>query len=153
MRRAEMKSIWDSVADLSGRDRGVIYAQRAEWILHAIESDPATRAAAVKNGRIDRKFLCERIECCGSVLRQNASIRASIFELEDKLAGALPKGKPASGGSRLRPDTSDLERSSELTRCYEKIDQQAAEIADLQRQKREAGWVDIGLPDHGCLPW
>lgn len=92
MRISEMTNIWDSVSDLSGRDRGEVYVHRARMVIHRIEFDPEVRADAVVGGRVDRAFLCNRIECCASVLRQNVRIRKLILDLESRLKRNRPIG-------------------------------------------------------------
>jgi hypothetical protein len=153
MRFAEMANVWDSVEGLSGRDRGKVYIHRARAIIHKIETDPEIRAAAVIHGRIDRVYLCQRIECCASVLRQNATIRQLIADLENDLEPRRKAVRASRERSGSPSEPAEPERAMELSRCYEKIDAQAAEIADLRRQKQEALWLICDLPEHGCLPW
>lgn len=77
-------NIWGSVKELSGRDKGKVYAQRANYILSRALNDTAAYDRLFKNGRIRKGVLADEISCNRSALYDNPKIRALIDQLEGR---------------------------------------------------------------------
>jgi integrase len=77
-------NIWGSLENLSGRDKGHIYAQRAHYLIGAALNDTARYERLFINGRVRRSVLAAHIGCHRSALRENPKIAVLLDEVEGR---------------------------------------------------------------------
>ena len=88
-------NIWRPLTDLSGRDKGRIYAQRAHYLIGEALNDPAQHELLFLKGRVRRNVLAYRIGCHRSALRDNPQILALLDEVEGRGAQGEQGENPA----------------------------------------------------------
>lgn len=153
MRFDEVANIWTvDLSALSNADRGRVYFERAKQVVREALSDPAERLQAVEGRRFRRSYLVDKIGCQPAVTTQNPKIKRLLVETDERLASELAQ---AEGRGRPTPGAQSAEVAelrSAIDKLQRRVDVQAAEIADLRRQLREAGWPELELAGHGRLP-
>lgn len=154
MRFDEIENIWTmDLSELSNADRGRVYFERAKQVVREALSDQAKRLQAVDGRRFRRSYLVEKIGCQPAVTTQNPKIKRLLVETDEQLASELEQ---AQGRGRPTPGAQSAEVAelrSTIDKLQRLVDVQAAEITDLRRQLREAGWPELELAGHGRLPW
>lgn len=77
-------NVWGPLNELSGRDKGRIFAQRANLIVGEALNDPARRARLFRNGVVRRKVLAGDIGCDRSALYNNPEIVQLLAKVEGR---------------------------------------------------------------------
>lgn len=117
MRFRDVENIWDvHLEQLSKRDIGKIYVQRAAQVIAKSLKDPKLRGQAVYKNRFRRDYLVKEIGCGSAATAQNPALRTLLDQTDAKLAskiGKTPSPGAASKGS-LKRDPEQVIRSLEL---------------------------------------
>lgn len=154
MKFTDIENIWTvEVAALSNADRGRVYFERAKQVVADALADPAKRENAVDGKRFRRDYLVERIGSQPAVTTQNPKIKDLLKDTDRRLgeeAERLAVAVRRTPGSQSS-EVTELRGTIDMLR--RRVEVQAAEIIDLRRKLREAGWVESELTDHGRLPW
>ena len=83
MKFGDIDNIWEvDVEALSNSDRGRLYFERAKQIVANATSDPTERQRAVKDKRLQRAYLIEKIGCGPAVMVQNPSIKKLLSDTD-----------------------------------------------------------------------
>ena len=99
MRFRDVENIWDVELDqLSKRDIGKIYVQRAAQVIAKTLKDPELRGQAVYKNRFRRDYLVKEIGCRSAATVQNPALRALLSKTDAKLAPRI--------GTTTRPKAS-----------------------------------------------
>ncbi|PZU70079.1 MAG: hypothetical protein DI554_00820 [Sphingobium sp.] len=154
MKFEDIENIWTvDLSMLSNAHRGRVFFERAKQVVQEALDRPELRDIAVEGKRFRRDYLIERIGSQPAVTTQNPKIKQLLADVDSSL-GAQDSSKshqhrptPGARGGQ----TDELQEIVDGLR--RKIELQAAEILDLKRQLREAGWAELELVDHGRLPW
>jgi integrase len=101
MKIGDVTNIWEPVEELSGRDKGSIYAQRAHQLVGEALSDPVQHKELFVGGRIRRSLLADRIGCHRSALRDNPQIQRLLDEVEGR--SSSESGDAARGEHKFDP--------------------------------------------------
>ncbi len=154
MKYDEIENIWDADLDaLSRADRGRVYFERAKQVVARALDDPSGHPEAFRAGKFNRTYLTDEIGAGPAVAVQNPKIRGLIATADARaatLASVKPsRSRPSPGASSGQDD--ELQATVDELRRVNEV--QAAEIADLKRKLREAGWLQTDLAEHGRLPW
>lgn len=154
MRFDQINNIWTvDLSALSNADRGRVYFERAKQVVREALSNPAERLQAVEGRRFRRSYLVDQIGCQPAVTTQNPKIKRLLVETDEQLASEMEqargRGRPTPGAQ----SSEVAELRSTIDKLQRLLDVQAAEITDLRRQLREAGWPELELAGHGRLPW
>lgn len=154
MKFADIENIWTvDVATLSNADRGRVYFERAKQVVAEALADPAKRKNAVDGKRFRRDYLVEKIGSQPAVTTQNPKIKGLLSDTDRRLgveAERLATAVRRTPGSQSA-EVTELRGTIDMLR--RRVEVQAAEIVDLRRKLREAGWVESELIDHGRMPW
>lgn len=154
MKYDEIDNIWTADLDaLSRADRGRIYFDRAKQVVKKALDDPSGHAEAFRAGRLNRTYVTDEIGAGPAVATQNPRIRDLLAAADGQVARMSPvkkdRSRPSPGGGSGQDD--DLQAIVDELRRVNEI--QAAEIVDLRRKLRDAGWLETDLAEHGRLPW
>lgn len=154
MKFQDIDNIWTvDLTALSNADRGRVYFERAKQVVKSALADPVQRKAAVEGQRFRRAYLIEKIGSQPAVTTQNPAIRQLLEDVDRQIAL-----ENASSQRRSRPipslrsvESTELQANNDALR--RQLELKNAEIADLKRQLREAGWMEHDDDAAGKLPW
>lgn len=116
MRFRDVENIWDVELDqLSKRDIGKIYVQRAAQVIAKTLKDPELRGQAVYKNRFRRDYLVKEIGCRSAATVQNPALRALLSKTDAKLAPRIGTTRPKASSKRVsKQEPEQVIRSLEL---------------------------------------
>lgn len=117
MRLDPETNIWAAkLEELSGYDKGRIYAQRANHLIAAALNDPKKYAQLFRNGRVRRTMLASLVGCNRSVFIDNPQVVTLLETVEGRSPGPL-----SIASSPIPPELSDAEESPPLPAVVQSV--------------------------------